>query len=153
MDFTFCSNQEVHIHVKVLNKVNTFYILTIERFSIEWKDYVRNWMKLMKNNGMWCFSADKEHTPLIIFCMKTVTSQLSFPKLLVPVSATRARIDLEVLYLTLKYRNHIVMLVNLQNSVKNNTKTPWKHKMTDSSRYPLSWLHVYNYRAAKVAHA
>ena len=34
------------------------------------------------------------------FCMKTVTSQLSFPKLLVPVSATRARIDLEVLYLT-----------------------------------------------------
>ena len=42
VDFTFCSNQEVHIHVKVLNKVNTFYILTIERFSIEWKDYVRN---------------------------------------------------------------------------------------------------------------
>ena len=30
--------------------------------------------------------------------MKTVTSQLSFPQLLVPVSATRARIDLEVLY-------------------------------------------------------
>ena len=30
--------------------------------------------------------------------MTTVTSQLSFPQLLVPVSATRARIDLEVLY-------------------------------------------------------
>ena len=30
--------------------------------------------------------------------MKTVTSRLSIPKLLVPVSATRARIDLEVLY-------------------------------------------------------
>ena len=30
--------------------------------------------------------------------MKTVTSRLSFPRLLVPVSATRARIDLEVLY-------------------------------------------------------
>ena len=33
--------------------------------------------------------------------MKTVTSQLSFPQLLVPVSASRARIDLEVLYLNL----------------------------------------------------
>ena len=30
--------------------------------------------------------------------MKTVTSRLSIPKLLVPLSATRARIDLEVLY-------------------------------------------------------
>ena len=30
--------------------------------------------------------------------MKTVTSRLSIPKLLVPMSATRARIDLEVLY-------------------------------------------------------
>ena len=30
--------------------------------------------------------------------MKTVTSRLSIPQLLVPVSATRARIDLEVLY-------------------------------------------------------
>ena len=42
VDFTLCSNQEVHIHVKVLNKVNTFYMLTIQRFSIECKDYVRN---------------------------------------------------------------------------------------------------------------
>ena len=30
--------------------------------------------------------------------MKTVTSRLSIPRLLVPVSTTRARIDLEVLY-------------------------------------------------------
>ena len=70
VDFTFCSNQEVHIHVKVLSKVNTFYMLPIQRFSIEWKDYVRNWMKLKNNNGMWSFTADKEHTPLIIFVRK-----------------------------------------------------------------------------------
>ena len=42
--------------------------------------------------------------------MKTVTSQLSFPQLLVPVSATRARIDLEVLYSPLKSENNQVQI-------------------------------------------
>ena len=80
---------------KYWTKLTPFYKLTIQRFSVEWKYYVRNGMKLKNNNGMWCFSADKEHTPLIIFVWK---QWLPIPRLLVPVSATRARIDLEVLY-------------------------------------------------------
>ena len=80
VDFIFCSNQEVHIHVKVLNKVNTFYMLTIQRFSIEWKDCVRNWMKLKNNNGMWCFSADKETYTTHHFCMKNSDFPAFFPE-------------------------------------------------------------------------
>ena len=34
-------------------------MLTIQRVSIERKDYVINWMKLKNNNGMWCFSAEE----------------------------------------------------------------------------------------------
>ena len=37
-------------------------------------------MKLKNNNGMWCFSADKEHTPLIIFCMKNSDFPTLYPE-------------------------------------------------------------------------
>ena len=54
--------------------------------------------------------------------MKTVTSRLSIPRLLVPVSATRVRIDLEVLYSHLKQRNKFSDLCFAQ--VQNNYLRP-----------------------------
>ena len=98
MGFTFCSKHSVHIHVNVLNKVNTFHTFTKEWFQIECKDYVQNYSETIKQQRCVVFFRRYIAYTTHHFCMKTVTSQLSIPRLLVRVSATRWRGDLEVPY-------------------------------------------------------
>ena len=68
-------------------------------------------MKLYSNRGIWCFSAEKIAYTTHHFNMTTVTSQLSIPRVLVRVSATRWQGDLEVPYYLRGKRGYEIMFL------------------------------------------